>query len=341
MGQSEQNRGAAIRKVLIFGLGSIGCRHAEVLLAMGGCAVAACRTGRGGKDVPEALAERITMFADAEAAFAWRPDHAIISNPTILHPARTAASLDRGIDVLVEKPVGAELRDVEQLEGKVRPGGPRAYVGYNLRFHPIVEAVKAAIDSGTYGRVLKADLYAGHWLPHWHRYEDYRTGYAARKDLGGGVLRTLSHEVDLGQYWFGEYVHVLARVAKVSDLEIDVDDTAEIVAETQRCGVLKISLDYLRPAYRRGGELFFEGGLLAYDFTRMKVELTDYDSGETRTLAAVGGYDCNESYRRQMEAFLARSDDRICTLKEGIEVMRVIDACEQSSVRREVMHVQA
>jgi len=325
--------------VLLFGLGSIGCRHAEVLLAMGGCAVGACRTGKGSRDVPEALAGQIAMFADSEAAFAWRPDYVVVSNPTTLHPACAAAALDHGIDVLVEKPVGASLRDVVHLESRIQPGGPMAYIGYNLRFHPIVTAVKAAIDSGTYGRVLKADLYAGHWLPHWHRYEDYRAGYAARKDLGGGVLRTLSHEVDLGQYLFGPYIHVLGRVSRVSALEIDVDDNAEVIAETQRCSVLNISLDYLRPAYRRRGEIFFEGGLLEYDFTRMTVEFTGY-SDETRTLLKVDAGDGNTSYRRQMEMFLGARDDQMCTLRDGINVMRVIEACEQSSDTREVMYVQ-
>lgn len=307
---------------------------------MGGCAVGAYRTGKGGKAVSEALAKSAAMFEDIDAAFAWGPDHVIVSNPTVMHPAFAAAALDRGIDVLIEKPVAADLRDAEELESKLTSDGARAFVGYNLRFHPIVETVKGAIESGRYGRVLKADLYAGHWLPHWHRYEDYREGYAARRDLGGGVLRTLSHELDLGQYLFGPYVGITACVAKVSGLEIDVDDSAEIIAEMRGCAVLRISLDYLRPAYRRRGEVFFEGGLLEYDFGRMMVDFTDYERPEGKRLLEAEGYNISESYRRQMEAFLAGGDDQICTLREGVEVMRVIEACEASSRKREVVNVQ-
>ncbi|MBA7582435.1 hypothetical protein ES708_24363 [subsurface metagenome] len=71
-------------------------------------------------------------------------------------------------------------------------------------------------------------MYVGEYLPFWHPYEDYRKSYAAKKELGGGVLRTLSHEIDLVQYWFGEYEKIFAKISKISDLDIEVDDSTDI-----------------------------------------------------------------------------------------------------------------
>ena len=71
---------------------------------------------------------------------------------------------------------------------------------------------------GKLGEIHKANLFSGHFLPLWHPYADYRLEYYARKDLGGGVLRTLSHEIDLMHYLFGKVKELFALVEKISKL---------------------------------------------------------------------------------------------------------------------------
>jgi len=51
-------------------------------------------------------------------------------------------------------------------------------------------------------------------------------GYAAKKDLGGGVVLTQIHEIDYLYWFFGDVKEVFSITGKFSDLELDVDDTS-------------------------------------------------------------------------------------------------------------------
>ena len=320
-------------------MGSIGIRHLQVLGELGEFEIAAYRTKKGMKKIPDDLEEKIRYFYDENEAFAWSPDFMIVSNPSNLHLEYLLKAIDHNIDALIEKPVANAYNKIKEAEKRLKERKNRIYVGYNLRFNPIVKKVKEIIDARVYGNVLKANLYVGEYLPFWHPYEDYRKRYAARDDLGGGSLRTFSHEIDLGQYWFGNYDKIFAKVSKISDLEIDVDDNTDIFAEMKKGMILKISMDYLNPLGERKGELFFEDGLLKYDFLKREIEFTDYANNESKTVLKSENYDYNAQYKSQMEKFMNRSDEEICTLEEGINVMKLINKCEESNQTGRMLHV--
>ena len=312
----------------------------QVLEEINDFEIAAYRTRRGNKEIPQKLLKKLKVFGDEEEAFAWEPDFLIVSNPTSLHLPYLLKAIDHNVDVLIEKPVASSYKEIEMVEDKIRGRKNKAYVGFNLRFHPIVREVSKIISANKYGRVLKADLYAGEYLPLWHPYEDYRVSYAARKELGGGALRTLCHEIDLGQYWFGDYNKVFSKVSKISGLDIDVDDNTDIFAEMKNGIQLKITMDYLNPVLERRGRILFEKGLLEYNFSSMDITFTDYATKERKLLLKIENYDYNAQYKCQMERFINKSNEEICTLEEGINVTKIIDKCEQSSQTGRVLHVQ-
>lgn len=317
--------------MLVFGLGSIGLRHIQVLEELGKFEIAAYRTKKGMKKIPEDIGGKIRYFYDEIEAFAWNPDFMIVSNPTNLHLEYLIKSIDHNIDVLIEKPVANEYNAIIEVKNRIKKRKNKIYVGFNLRFHPIVKKVKELIDKGEYGKVLKANLYVGEYLPFWHPYEDYKKSYAARNELGGGSLRTFSHEIDLGQYWFGNYDKIFAKVSKISDMDIDVDDSTDIFAGMEKGMILKISMDYLNPLGERKGEIFFENGLLKYNFLKMKINFTDYADKDNKTLFQLENYDHNAQYKCQMEEFINGSNKEICTLEEGINVVKMINKCEESN----------
>ena len=324
---------------MFFGLGSIGLRHLQVLNEIGKFDIAAYRTKKGLKKIPEEICKKIKFFYNENNAFAWNPDFMIVSNPTKLHLRYLLKSIDYNIDSLIEKPIASDFTQIKKIEAKIRNRKNKIYVGYNLRFHPIVTKIKEIINSGKFGKVLKVELYVGEYLPFWHPYEDYRKSYAAKKELGGGALWTLSHEIDLGQYLFGNYNKIFARTSKISNLDIDVDDNTDIFAEMKNRIILKISMDYLNPLGIRRGEIFFEKGLLKYNFLKKEIIFIDYENNEKKFLLKVDYYDRNESYRYQMENFLKKSGNKLCSLEEGINVLKVIDKCEESNRKGRMIYV--
>lgn len=313
------------------GCGSIGIRHLQALEEINDFEIAAYRTQKGKKEVPENLLRKLRFFFDEKEAFAWEPDFMIVSNPTSLHLEYLLKAIDHNIDALIEKPVASSYKQIKQVENKIRRRKNMVCVGFNLRFHPIIRQIRQILTDGRYGKPLKADLFVGEYLPNWHPYEDYRESYVSKKEMGGGVLRTLCHEIDLCQYWFGDYDEVFSRVSKISDLDIDVDDNADILAKMKNGTLVKITMDYLNPVLERSGKILFEKGLLEYSFSKMDVIFMNYVQKERMLLFNIANYDYNTQYVCQMEQFLKKSSGEICTMEEGINVTRIIDICEESS----------
>lgn len=319
-----------MNRTLIFGVGSIGQRHINSLLKIGEKNIAAFRTKKGMLELDKSIEEAIINFYCIEEAFKWQPTHIIISNPTSLHLEYISESIKTNARIFVEKPMVEDYAKVignKILYDKILVSN--GMVGFNLRFHSLFIEIKKLIVNNKYGRPLTAYFHVGHYLPFWHTYEDYKNSYVAKKNLGGGALRTLSHEIDLTRFFFGSFKKVFAKISKLSNLEINTDDTADLLIENVDCPRTVIHLDLLNPILKRCGHIYFEKGLLEYDFITSKIEFTSYDLKERVTI-----YDKKEDYNlqyiRQMNSFLYGSDILGCSFKEGLEVAEIIYNCEKS-----------
>lgn len=314
-------------KVLIIGLGSIGQRHANALISLDIKNIAALRTAKGKKDIDPNLNDKIQMFKNEQEAFLWKPTHIVISNPTSLHLPYVKKAIEHNVKFFVEKPISDNLSDINLSKNVAKVNG---VVGYNLRFHGLIQFVKNIIDTKKFGHVVTAQLHVGQYLPNWHPYEDYRSAYYSRKDLGGGALRTLSHEVDLMQFLFGQVKTVFAKVEKLSDLDIDVDDVTTILAETEMCKQITVHINFLDPKIKRIGIIYFSQGVLHYDFIKSTVIFIN-NNGDITTLYS-DQENINNQYKLQMEGFLTETKSNYaCSFKEGIEVLKIIEKCIQSN----------
>ena len=246
-------------KVLIAGLGSAGQRHAQNLHDLG----------------HELLAYRVRgdpfqlvfpEYRDLGRALDQRPDVVFVTNPTSLHLPVALTAAKRGCHLFIEKPLSHTLEGVAELKTAVRARGLTAMVGCQLRFHPLLIQARQLLQDGAIGRVVSARIHAGEYLPDWHPDEDYRQGYSARQDLGGGVILTVIHELDYAQWLFGEVERVTAVVAHRSALEIDVEDNADVILETVSGAAVHVHLDYLQRPPARGMTVIGEGGTLEWDY---------------------------------------------------------------------------
>ncbi len=324
-----------MNKILIIGLGSIGQRHLRCLIDIGEKNIAAYRTNKGKLKVDSFSSDEIKIFYDLNQALDWNPTHVIISNPTSLHIKYLSILIKSKAKIFVEKPV---VHDYYELTNNVNLLNDlilhEGNTGYNLRFHGLFIEITKLIKSSKFGRPFAAYFSVGHYLPYWHPYEDYRISYVSRKELGGGALRTLSHELDLAQYFFGSFTKVYAKVNKLSDLEIDTDDFADIIAENKGCERTVIHLNLLNPNVKRTGFIYFEEGMLEYNFVESKIEFTSYKTKETKIIYS-DKEDYNLQYIRQMKNFLYGTDVCGCTIKEGLEVDKIISLSEKSNKKGE------
>ncbi len=177
-------------RVLVVGLGSIGIRHLANLRQLGCRHLGALRVRNKALHKPIDLSG-VSVHVELDDALRAGYDAVVVSNPTSEH-------------VDVEKPVSQALAGTDNLLETVRSKNLVAMVGCQLRFHPNLIAIKHWLEQGSAGRILSGRVDTGEFLPTWHPWEDYRESYAARRELGGGVILTLIHEVDYLYWLFGE-----------------------------------------------------------------------------------------------------------------------------------------
>ncbi len=328
MGFAKQTKDI-VKRVLIIGLGSIGQRHAHALLALGVKNIAALRTGLGNKLIDDILIQQIKMFTNGEDAFNWEPTHIIISNPTSQHKKFIDMAIQSNVRFLVEKPIADNFRDINnQTDTRLKNG----IVGYNLRFHGLFRFIKNIISKQLYGKAITAKMHVGQYLPNWHPYEDYRQAYYSQKALGGGAVRTLSHEIDLAQYFFGNITSVFAKIEKLSNLDIDVDDVSNLVCTSAHCQQIIIHMNFLDPKITRQGSIYFESGLLQYDYVKSEAVFIDIHCGKEKVVySKKENYD--QQYVHQMKEFLDYSKTGYaCSFEEGLAVMHIIEKAEESNL---------
>lgn len=299
----KPEEGRRIRRLLIAGLGSIGQLHRSVVRALRPkCELVLLRReGLLGFE-PQGQGREYVVHR-LEAALELGVDAAIIATPAHLHVDAAQRLADAGVPFLVEKPLAATLAGVDKLVETVVTRGLPAMVGYNLRFHPVVEAVRAALQQGSIGRPMVLRVAVGQYLPDWRPGRDYRATVTARQEAGGGVLLELSHELDYACWLLGRGELAGALTGKLSGLEIDVEDTAEILLRFPNGAFGSVHLDCTQRCPSREGWLTGSEGTLRWDFLQGKVELYEAASGRWTPIREANPAARDVTYTAQLRHF--------------------------------------
>jgi predicted dehydrogenase len=319
-------------KFLIAGLGSIGRRHLRNLLALGEKDIVLLRSHRS--TLPEEELVGLPVETDlAQALKMHKPAAVIVANPTALHLDIAIPAAEAGCAVLLEKPVSHSLDRLDLLQGVVSRTGARILVGFQLRFHPSLVRARELITEGRLGRVFSARVHFGEYLPAWHPWEDYRQGYAARTDLGGGVLLTQCHSLDYLPWLVGKVESVWGSLGKLSDLEIDVEDTAEIGVRFKDGSLGNLHIDYAQQPPSHRIAISGTHGSLVCDLLAGSTRLYEVARQEWEEFVVPKSWERNQMFAEEMQHFLdvvSGNADPVCTLEDGIRVMQLIAAVQAS-----------
>jgi predicted dehydrogenase len=185
------------------------------------------------------------------------------------------------------------------------------------------------------GNVISVRAECGEYLPAWHPYEDYRTSFAARSDLGGGVLLTQVHEFDYLLWLFGMPQRLFAVGGHLSNLEIDVEDTATVLmdmaVENRRIPV-QVHHDFLQLPFRRSCTVVGDRGQITIDLRRAVLEWTGPD-GTLRERDALPEFHRNRLFLEEMEQFLGAlrgAEKPAVSLADGARALAIAIAAKES-----------
>jgi predicted dehydrogenase len=331
-------------KILIAGLGSIGRRHFRNLLALGQKDLVLYRSNLS--TLPDVELAGYPVETDlAQALEKHKPQAVIVSNPTALHMDIAIPAARAGCAILLEKPIAESLAQVDALRQAAAQSGSKILVGFQFRYHPTLNKARELIGAGAIGKVLSAHAHWGEYLPNWHPWEDYRQSYAARLDLGGGVIVTLTHPLDYLRHLLGEVEALWSFNGHVSGLELSgVEDVAEIGLKFASGAIGGVHVNYFqRPPVHRL-EIVGTGGTLRWDnadgilhHLRMPDEFGVINSqpaaAQVSQYKLPEGFDRNDLFIAQTRHFLdvARGlAEPVCTLEDGVRALEMALAAKNS-----------
>ena len=290
-------------RFLVVGCGSIGKRHIRNLKTLkGGDVIAHDVQPERCREVQQEYG--VEAYARLEDALAQKPDVALICTPTSLHIPPTLSAARSGCHLFIEKPLSHSLEGLDELVDVVARKNLVTLVGCNMRFHPGIAKMKKLLESETIGKVLCARVQAGQYLPDWHPWEDYRYGYSANRSLGGGIILDGIHEIDYITWFLGEVSQVFCFSGKLSSLEIDTEDTAEILLQFRTGTIAEVHLDYVQRARGRSCQIIGEEGTILWDFSVKEVRLYRAQTKEWQVFPEEPDYDTNQMYIEEMKHFL-------------------------------------
>ncbi len=328
-------------KILIVGLGSIGERHLQNLLRLGFKDISVFR--RSGRKPRTLVGNEFKTFTDWQSAVDEKPEAVVITNPTPLHVPFAIDAAQRGAHLFIEKPLSSSLGRANELRDLIAQNHLVNLIGYNMRFHPCLQKVREIMQSGILGQPLSARAEFGQYLPDFHPWEDYRQGYAARRELGGGALFTNSHEVDYLYWLFGPVENVSCIARKLSTLEIDVEDTAALTLEHESGVLSEVHLDFIQRTYSRSLQIIGSEGTLRCDFSSNRVAYCSAGANTWTESLHMATFDVNETYIEEIAHFIRcieGEDTPVNDIDQGIETLKISLAAHRSSAQARVIMME-
>ncbi len=311
-------------RFLVTGCGSIGKRHIGNLIALGEEDIRAFDIRADRREEVKSLFG-IEVLDDWAAVWNACPDAAVITAPTSMHVSLARQAADHGCHLFIEKPLSHSPDGVDDLLAAVRERGLVTLVGCNMRFHPGLARVKEMIDEGAVGRILAMRVEFGQYLPDWHPQEDYRRGYSARAELGGGVILDAIHEIDYLRWMLGEIEAVACVAGKLSDLDINTEDTAAILFRCSSGAIGEVHLDYVQRTYSRTCHVIGQEGAIRWDYLTGDVTRSCGGGTDREVYHNPPGWEPNQMYLDELRHFLKCLDGEEEPCLDVSEAARVLE----------------
>ncbi|WP_213230525.1 Gfo/Idh/MocA family protein [Caballeronia sp. NK8] len=222
--------------VAVIGAGLIGkvhidlaARHDEVSLAAIADPTDAAKQMAASFNVP--------WFADYRAMLdTVKPKGVVIATPNATHARIALDCIERGVAVIVEKPIAHTVEDAKRISDASREFRIPVLVGHQRRHNPIVRRAREIVASGRLGKPVSATA-----LCTWLKPDDYFNTSWRRTEGGGPILINLIHDIDLLRHLFGD-LESLQAVTSNETRGFEVEDTAAVVLKFRNGALATVSV---------------------------------------------------------------------------------------------------
>ena len=317
-----------INNIGIIGLGSIGRRHLRLVKELRPeLNIIAVRSGKGKKEEEKLLN---AVVHSLEEAIDYGIEAAIIATPAVYHIQQAIDLMEKGVHVLIEKPLSHSIDNMPELLKVNKKTKTIALVGYCLRYNSGALQFNNILKNKKIGQILHVQVDCGSYLPDWRKGMDYRESVSAKAELGGGVLLELSHELDYIRWFFGEMKSVYAIIQNSGTLDIDVEDSVDMIFASEQGYSVSVHLDFNTQTTRRKCIARCSNGDLTWDAIANKVIWQPADGLEE---VEIYENDRDYIYREQLKHFFDCIENKklpSVSINDGVAVLNMIESAKQS-----------
>jgi len=275
-----------IKKILFLGLGGAGQRHLRIFNTLLPSAKKIAfrqfeKTPMLNPDFSVAVGQtlekhyNLDIYRNLNSAYKEKPDLVVISLPSANLANAVVNAANHGCNIFVEKPAAINLQEAKKIKQVIEKNKVEFFVSFQRRFHPVIKELKSKIDSGFLGSIISISVEVGSNVPDWHPYENFLDLYACKRELGGGVLRTECHEMDLLNWIFGPAKRVFGVLQNRSKYILDVEDSADLILDYENfCASVKLC--FMTKNQERVIEIKGEKGMIRCDLNRNEMFQLDF-----------------------------------------------------------------
>jgi predicted dehydrogenase len=332
-----------VDKILIVGSGSIGLKHLGVIKELlPNCQVAFLHHSTNKKIIVGAD----KSFFSIENAFEYAADIVVLANPSSFHIELARKLMRPCVKFLIEKPISNSTYGLNNFLEECNAFNANVTIGYNLRYLDSLNYFRNQIKNDLIGKVHSIRAEVGQNLATWREGVDYKNTSSASSYLGGGVLLELSHEIDYLLWIFGGIEWVQSSIFKHKYRELDVEDTSLTIInfnniDNNRQISCSLNMDFMRHDSVRNCYAIGDKSTLLWDGVNGIVSIFNPDISKWNVLFHATD-ELTKSYINLWKAIIEMPDhpsDSKATIKDGIDVLMVVEAIKKSSKDEERVYL--
>ena len=261
-------------------------------------------------------------------------DFAIVCNPTNKHLAVATKLVKMNIPCLIEKPISSNYVEAKKFSNLAKKRNILFRAGYFLRIHPFVLYIKKLIKINYFGKIHSINIICNSFMPSWSKSSKLINFYAANKKLGGGVLLTECHEIDLLNYMFGMPKIIKSLIGRNENKKYKVDDYCHILMKYSNPNlVANVELDFNQRCLKK--EFIVKGSknIIKLDIIKNKILKYNYIKKKFILLKRKK-IDRNDLFLNQIKSFISELKGNVKNkyFDEGLNTMKLIESIRLSSL---------
>ena len=278
----------------------------------------------------------IKTFTEIKIALNEKPYVMIISTPPDLHMKYAKIALENNLHFFTEVNILQEEMDeiINQLKKTDLVGFPSC----TMIFHPIIKKINEYLESGKIGKTLSFLYHSGMYLPDWHPWEDYREFYVSKR-ITGACREIVPFELLWIIKSFGEISSVTSKIAKISNLDADIDDIYNVLLEFENGIQGNLTVDVISRFPYRQLKILGEDGVITADWSERTVSYFTKDDGWVKEEISDGNIEKNYihgdgPYVEEIKSFIKTIKERNNpknTFENDHKILKILDAIEKSN----------